>query len=79
MIRALVDTNAYAAFKRGDQEAVRFLRHADRIGMSVVVLGELMAGFAVGSQASENRAALDAFLESARVVALPRLRNGASA
>lgn len=71
MRHILIDTNAYAAFKRGDAEAVEILRHADQIGISAVVLGELLSGFAVGQREAENRRELGAFLDSARVRLLP--------
>lgn len=71
MRHILVDTNAYAAFKRGDTEAVEVLRHADQIGISTVVLGELLSGFAAGRRETENRRELGAFLDSARVRLLP--------
>ena len=71
MRHILIDTNAYAAFKRGDAEAVEILQHADQIGVSTVVLGELLSGFAAGRREAENRRELGAFLESARVRLLP--------
>lgn len=71
MRHILVDTNAYAAFKRGDAEAVEILRYADQIGISTVVLGELLSGFALGRKETENRRELSALLDSARVKLLP--------
>ena len=67
MIRILLDTNAYVAFKQGDKDAVEVLRHADKIGISVIVLGELFAGFATGNREAHNRIELDSFLDSSRV------------
>lgn len=46
----LLDTNAYAAFKRGTPEAIEIIRHAPFIGISSIVLGELLGGFAAGAQ-----------------------------
>ncbi len=66
----LLDTNAYAAFKRGDEDAVEIIRHAPRIGISVVVLGELLAGFAAGTREATNRRELQQFLRSDRVLVL---------
>lgn len=71
MKKVLFDTNAYVAFKRGDSTAVEISRLADRIGVSVVVLGELMAGFAGGAREAENRSGLADFLASSRVTVLP--------
>jgi tRNA(fMet)-specific endonuclease VapC len=62
-----IDTNAYTAFKRGDAAIVAILQHAPEIIVSVTVLGELLAGFAAGSRASENRQELGQFLSSPRV------------
>jgi tRNA(fMet)-specific endonuclease VapC len=63
----LLDTNAYAAFKRGLPEAVEVMAHAPRIGSNSNVLGELLSGFAVGTRAAENRQELEQFLASERV------------
>jgi len=70
-MRVLIDTNAYAAFKRGDPETLDVLRMADEVHLSVIVLGELLAGFAAGTQEPRNRRELAAFLDSPRVSILP--------
>ena len=69
--RILLDTNAYAAFKRGEPAIVELLRVPDEIHMSTVVLGELLSGFAVGKREARNREELAEFLASARVVITP--------
>ena len=71
MICILLDTNAYVAFKRGNADAVEILRHADQIGISVIMMGELLAGFAAGSHEVRNQSELDAFLNSPRVNIIP--------
>lgn len=71
MKRILFDTNAYAAFKRGDPGATEVIRLADRVGMNAVVLGELLAGFAGGSHEERNRRELAEFLGCPRVEMLP--------
>src|SRR5687768_1064554 len=63
----LLDTNAYAAFKRGRFDAADVLAHAPRIGINSIVLGELLSGFAVGTREAENRQELEQFLASERV------------
>jgi tRNA(fMet)-specific endonuclease VapC len=63
----LLDTNAYAAFKRNTAEAVEVLRHAPLIHLNSVVLGELLSGFAAGTREAQNRQELNLFLNSARV------------
>ncbi len=62
-----LDTNAYTAFKAGRPEAIEIIRAADSIGISAVVLGELLGGFAVGDREARNRAELRKFLSSSRV------------
>ncbi|MDM8568169.1 type II toxin-antitoxin system VapC family toxin [Thiotrichales bacterium HSG1] len=59
----LIDTNAYVAFKRGDKQIFEILHNAKTIGINNVVLGELLAGFAVGNQESKNQQELYQFLE----------------
>ena len=63
----LLDTNAYAALKRGIPEAVEIIRYAPSIGISSVVLGELLGGFAAGTQEATNKHELERFLSSGRV------------
>ena len=67
----LLDTNAYAAFKRGDPEAVAIIQQAPAIALNTIVLGELFGGFALGSREDMNREGLAEFLASSRVVVLP--------
>jgi tRNA(fMet)-specific endonuclease VapC len=69
-MRVLIDTNAYAAFKGGDPETLDVLRMADEVHLSVIVLGELLAGFAAGTQELRNRRELAAFMDSPRVSVL---------
>jgi predicted nucleic acid-binding protein len=63
----LLDTNAYVAFKRGVPKVVEVIRHAPLIGMNSVVLGELLAGFAVGSREAANVEELKRFMGTPRV------------
>ena len=67
MKQILIDTNIYVAFKRNLRSAVDLLRQADHIGLTAVVLGELLAGFRCGVREAENRRELEEFLESPRV------------
>ena len=70
MRRILLDTNVYAAFKRNELSALDLVRRSDFIGVTVVVLGELLAGFRCGSREVRNRRELDLFLDSPRVTVL---------
>jgi tRNA(fMet)-specific endonuclease VapC len=67
MIRILLDTNAYVAFKSGDEEVVEIIRLAEQIAISVVVMAELLAGFVTGSREKRNRLELSEFMASPRV------------
>ncbi|VAX10780.1 hypothetical protein MNBD_GAMMA26-2039 [hydrothermal vent metagenome] len=67
MKNILIDTNGYIAFKKGVPEAVEIIKLADNIGFSVVVLGELLAGFVCGGRETTNRTELGDFLSSPRV------------
>jgi tRNA(fMet)-specific endonuclease VapC len=67
MIQFLVDTNAYSAFRRGVPEAVELVRRGENMVLSPIVLGELLAGFALGTDERRNRRELDVFLGSPRV------------
>ncbi|MCI0485966.1 MAG: type II toxin-antitoxin system VapC family toxin [Blastocatellia bacterium] len=67
----LLDTNAYAAFKRNAPEAVEIIRHAPLIGINSIVMGELLGGFAIGTREAANRQELNLFLDSVRVKLLP--------
>lgn len=67
MRHVLLDTNAYAAFKQGHDEIIKILQHADKISLSVIVLGELISGFTVGSKSKKNLEELNEFLGTPRV------------
>ena len=66
-----LDTNAYSDFMRGEADRVRVVRAARSLVLPLVVLAELRAGFAAGSQESANAANLQRFLASPRVSVLP--------
>jgi tRNA(fMet)-specific endonuclease VapC len=69
-MRILLDTNAYSALKRGHVEVADLVRRAQGIVFSVVVVGELLHGFRVGSRYAKNLRELESFLERDRVVLL---------
>ncbi|MGV3740478.1 MAG: hypothetical protein ACO1N3_04220 [Gammaproteobacteria bacterium] len=50
----LLDTNAYSAFKLGDTSIIEVIRHAEVIGISPIVLGELLGGFECGTKAKKK-------------------------
>ena len=47
--KVMMDTSAYAAFLRGGSGVKGALQQADEIVFNPVVLGELLAGFLMGS------------------------------
>ena len=63
----LLDTNAYTAFKMGDEDIIDIIRFAEVIALSTVVLGELLSGFDYGNKSKKNREDLQKFLQSSRV------------
>jgi tRNA(fMet)-specific endonuclease VapC len=67
----LFDTNAYASFKRNNAAIVEIVQHAEWIGISPIVIGELIAGFDGGTKAKQNKIELQKFLESSRVIVYP--------
>jgi predicted nucleic acid-binding protein len=71
MTPLMLDISAYAIFKRGSEDALIAIQTAAEILIPLPVLGELWAGFAVGSRHQENRDELDIFLQSRRVKVVP--------
>lgn len=61
-MRLALDTNRYTDLCRGDEDVVEIVETADEVWLPFIVLGELRAGFAVGSQGPRNEAVLRRFL-----------------
>ena len=57
-----LDTNRYVDFARGDAAVVDVLESAEEIVVPLIVLGELRAGFAMGSRTAANEGILRRFL-----------------
>jgi len=68
MKKVMIDTNIYSLAMKGDQETTDLLRKVDSIGISVISIGELTAGFQAGNRVDKNREELELFLDSPRVV-----------
>lgn len=62
MSRFCLDTSAYSHFKRGETSVVEALSHALWIGVPAVALGELHAGFLLGTRPDRNESELRKFL-----------------
>jgi len=73
----LLDTNAYVRFLAGDERLLGCMAQAGRVNMSVFVLGELYAGFRLGSKEMQNRQILDRFLAKPGVAVLDATRETA--
>jgi tRNA(fMet)-specific endonuclease VapC len=57
-----LDTNAYAAYRGGNQSILSALGQAEVIHLSLFVLAELLTGFRGGRREAVNRHELDLFL-----------------
>jgi tRNA(fMet)-specific endonuclease VapC len=62
MVRLALDTNRCTDLCRGDLSVVETVELAEEVWLPFIVLGELRAGFAVGSQGPRNEAVLRRFL-----------------
>ena len=62
MSRICLDTSAYSHFRRGEPRVVEHLDRAEWVGVSSIVVGELRAGFQLGSRTDDNAGELDEFL-----------------
>lgn len=66
-MKLALDTNRYTDLCRGVASVVETIELAEEVWLPFIVLGELRAGFAVGSQGSRNEAVLHRFLLKSRV------------
>jgi tRNA(fMet)-specific endonuclease VapC len=71
VVTVLLDTDAFSAFMRGHEGVATRVRRAERVLLSVVVIGELLYGFRCGSRYERNLRTLDAFLASPYVELVP--------
>ncbi len=69
--RLILDTSAYSLFMMGNRDVSGLLQSAEEVLFTPIVLGELLAGFAMGNREDRNRALLDDFLDTPRVSVLP--------
>jgi tRNA(fMet)-specific endonuclease VapC len=61
-VKLALDTNRYTDLCRGDVSVVETVELAEQVWLPFIVLGELRAGFAVGTQGPRNEAVLRRFL-----------------
>ena len=75
MKAVVLDTSAFTALFRGDESILELLAKAECVYVSVIVIGELEAGFRGGSRYAENLALLERFLARPTVEILPVSRD----
>ena len=61
-MRLALDTNRYTDLCRGEASVVAAVESADEVWLPFIAVGELRAGFAVGSRGTRNEAVLCRFL-----------------
>jgi tRNA(fMet)-specific endonuclease VapC len=61
-MRLALDTNRYTDLCRGIPSVIETIEMAEEICLPFIVVGELRAGFAVGSQGAHNESVLRRFL-----------------
>jgi len=65
--RLMLDTTAISAYFKGHQGIRVSMSSAGEIYLNPVVIGELLAGFIMGSREERNRQVLEEFIASPRV------------
>jgi tRNA(fMet)-specific endonuclease VapC len=76
-VRLLLDTSAYAAMRRGDQELRRLFPRADEVLLSLIAVGEILYGLHHGSRTVANLEAFERFISQPNVRLLPVTRTTA--
>ena len=69
--RLVLDTSAYSRFRNGHEIVLGFVASAETVIVPTTVIGELEAGFELGSRPKENRLLLGEFLQEPFVKVLP--------
>ncbi len=70
-MRIALDSNRYTDFASGVAEVVSIIERVNEIYVPVIVLGELRAGFSVGTRQEKNDKVLAQFLNTEGVSVLP--------
>lgn len=65
--KLLLDTSAYSGFNRGDKRLKDYFRSNHDMLVPLIAIGELRAGFALGTKKEENEALLQKLLDSSSV------------
>jgi tRNA(fMet)-specific endonuclease VapC len=61
--RLVLDTSAYSRMLQRHAQVLDLVADASQVVLSAVTLGELQAGFEIGTQAAKNRRTLQMFLD----------------
>jgi len=67
----ILDTSAYSAFNRGDSRLRKWFTFEYQIHLPLIVVGELRAGFSIGTKKEENEQFLTRFSGSPAVQIMP--------
>ena len=70
-MRILLDSNAYSAFMRGNNEVRDLIRAAEEVLFSAIVVGEQLFGFRQGAHYERNLAELRSFFNRPYVSFVP--------
>ncbi len=62
-----VDTNAYSLLMQNNKKIREYIEEAEKVFISAIVIGELYAGFQLGSRLKENYEELKQFLSMSGV------------
>jgi len=68
--KLVLDTSAYSGFNRGDKRLKIFFRSDNQILIPLIVVGELRAGFSLGTKSQENEALLQKLLDGPNVTTI---------
>lgn len=67
MKKVLIDSDAYFFFIKGNTKIKQELEKANKVYLSVIVIGELLAAFKKGKKEEKNRQLLDRFISKKTV------------
>lgn len=73
----LLDTSAYSGMTRGNKDVLDAVQTAETVAVNPIILGELLSGFAHGTQEQQNIKILERFLYSPRCAILPIIKESA--
>jgi tRNA(fMet)-specific endonuclease VapC len=77
MKKILLDTNAVTRFFAGDEKVLDALARADTVHISILVLGELYAGFRAGKREKQNNEFVSRLLQKPTAVVVDGTRETA--